>query len=270
MTIIRVFPRKTKATPDDELAFIGMPDLFPPHADEVHVSCVFTWDIEYAQKIARYWGKLYDTVKLGGPAFGDPGDEFTPGRYVKHGYTMTSRGCPNACSFCFVPKREGKLRLLKIKPGWDILDNNLLACPRCHIEAVLSMLNDQPKAARFTGGIEAARVEDWFVQQLSTMRLKQLYMAYDRPSEKPVVERAAKMMVDAGLKRWQVGCYVLIGHEHDTVLAAIERLEWVKSLGITPFAMLYRDSTNTPHSKEWRQLQRTWCRPAAIFRKTTQ
>ena len=37
--IARVFPRRTSATPDDELAFIGDPPLFLPGMDEVHVSC---------------------------------------------------------------------------------------------------------------------------------------------------------------------------------------------------------------------------------------
>ena len=38
--IIRVFPRRTKASPDDELAYFGEPDLFA-EADEVHVSVPF-------------------------------------------------------------------------------------------------------------------------------------------------------------------------------------------------------------------------------------
>ena len=36
MNIARVFPRKTKATPTDSLAFIGEPPLFLPDADEVY------------------------------------------------------------------------------------------------------------------------------------------------------------------------------------------------------------------------------------------
>lgn len=46
MRIIRVFPRQTSYTPDDEYAFFDyppFPDMIPPH-DEVHVSCTFTWD----------------------------------------------------------------------------------------------------------------------------------------------------------------------------------------------------------------------------------
>ena len=267
MTIIRVFPRRNRATPDDELAFVGDPPLFRPRSGEVHVSCTFTWDKSEAERLARAWARHYGTVKLGGPAYDDAGTEFAPGMYVKHGYTITSRGCPNACGFCFVPKREGELRLLDIRPGWDILDNNILACPRSHIEAVLSMLDEQPKAARFTGGIEAARVEDWFVKRLAKMRLNILYMAYDRPAARVAVARAADMMLDARLKRWQVGCYVLIGHKGDTVGAAMERLAWVKELGITPFAMLFRDEKNTEPQQEWKHLQRSWCRPAAMFAK---
>ncbi len=32
--IARVFVRRTRATPDDELAFVGRPGLFPPEVDD--------------------------------------------------------------------------------------------------------------------------------------------------------------------------------------------------------------------------------------------
>jgi len=46
MKIVRVFPRRTTATPTDEMAFVGdpPPPAFRPEADEVHISCTFTWD----------------------------------------------------------------------------------------------------------------------------------------------------------------------------------------------------------------------------------
>ena len=265
MQIIRVFPRKTNATPTDALAFVGDPPLFRPDADEVHVSCTFTWDKPEAERLVRAWSAHYPTRRLGGPAYDDAGGEFVPGRYVKDGMTITSRGCPNACGFCFVPKREGRLRLLEIKPGWDILDNNILACPREHIEAVLAMLDEQPKAARFTGGIEARRVEPWFVERLKRLRLEVLFMAYDQVWEKRFVERAAKMMVDAGLTRHQVGCYVLCGFYGDTIEAATQRCEWVKGLGVTPFAMYFQDTIPRPIPFAWRVFRRDWSRPALIW-----
>ena len=49
MKIARVFPRRTKATPDDPLAFTGPPPKGGlPDMEEVHVSVAFTYDMEKA------------------------------------------------------------------------------------------------------------------------------------------------------------------------------------------------------------------------------
>jgi hypothetical protein len=57
-----------------------------------------------------------------------------PGRHIKHGYGFTSRGCPRRYWFCSVWKRDPTPRLLPIVDCWNILDDNLLACPRPHVE----------------------------------------------------------------------------------------------------------------------------------------
>jgi hypothetical protein len=51
MKILRVFPRRTNATPDDQLVHIGSPDLFSRHieADSIHISVAFTWDLAAAE-----------------------------------------------------------------------------------------------------------------------------------------------------------------------------------------------------------------------------
>ena len=59
MLIARVFPRRTKATPRDEYAFIGDVPLFlPPDISEVHVSVTFTWDLKEAERLARAWSRV--------------------------------------------------------------------------------------------------------------------------------------------------------------------------------------------------------------------
>jgi hypothetical protein len=58
--IIRVFPRRTKFTPIDDFAFVGDPPMNKPFADEVHISCTFTWDIPAASRLLYAWGQYYD------------------------------------------------------------------------------------------------------------------------------------------------------------------------------------------------------------------
>ena len=92
MRIIRVFPRRTKATPVDDLVRIGTPPGLFDEADEVHISVTFTWDLPFAEKLARQWRDVAP-VKIGGPATGEKGGDFVPGMYLKNGYVITSRGC---------------------------------------------------------------------------------------------------------------------------------------------------------------------------------
>ena len=54
---------------------------------------------------------------------------------MKLGCTITSRGCPKKCGWCIVPRNEGSIRFLPIKPGWLFQDNNY-DCPEDHVRAV--------------------------------------------------------------------------------------------------------------------------------------
>lgn len=266
--IIRVFPRRTKATPTDDTAYVGEPPLpgMQPPADEVHVSCTFTWDIQKAQRLAAAWSSQGYLVKLGGPAFGDPGGEFTPGLYLKEGYTITSRGCVNNCDHCLVPKREGPLWELEIKDGYDVVDNNLLACSKMHIDEVFAMLARQSRAARFTGGLEAARLHDWQAEQLAAMRLEILYLAYDRPEQWSSVERAIQTLRYHGIRQRAIGCYVLVGQPEDNLRDAEIRVRRVFDAGGMPYPMFYRgQNAKGKPPIEWRDFLRYWSRPALVF-----
>lgn len=57
--IARVFPRKTKATPDDALVFFDDPPLWDmPEVDEVHISVTFTYDCRRAATHANNQGGI--------------------------------------------------------------------------------------------------------------------------------------------------------------------------------------------------------------------
>lgn len=264
MNVIRVFPRRTSFTPRDDMAFVGDPPLIRPEAEAVHVSVTFTWDRDEGKRLVEAWAQYYPTVLLGGPAERriSGAEPFWPGVYVKPGVTFTSRGCNNACPWCLVPEREGRLRELTIQPGHIVNDNNLLQCSRKHIADVFRMLKDQPKAAVFSGGIDARLVDDSFSNWLTTIRVDSLFLACD--TDRGLEPLAAATRTLAWLGREKLRCYVMIGR-NETPEQAEARLRRVWELGCIPFAQLYQPPDQwIEYSPEWRALARTWSRPAAM------
>lgn len=268
MKILRVFPRKTKATPDDDLVFVNTPPpLILPEVDEIHVSVTFTWDIPRAEELAHQWEAVGVPVKVGGPAYGDRMGDFVAGRYLKHGYTFTSRGCPNHCWFCSVAKAaNGTIRELPIQDGWNIMDDNVLATSKEHFAKVIDMLKRQPEKPVWTGGIEAKILTPWHAKLMREAKTKRLYCAYDTPDDyEPLVE-AGKIFREVGFTTAShtLGCYCLIGYKGDTFENAEKRLIQTIKAGFTPYAMLYRDQKGDI-DVEWRKFQRTWLRPEIIY-----
>jgi len=247
-------------TPIDDMVFIGKPGLFIPKHEEIHISVTFTWDKIAGLELQKDWQRYTDKpILIGGPAFGDPGGEFTPGMYLKSGCTITSRGCPNRCDFCFVPKRSGELRELEIKEGNILLDDNLLGCSDRHLNNVLEMLKTQ-RAISFCSGLEAKRITDNIIDRLRGLRIKFIFTAYDRRAQtKPVKTAITKLR--KYFRQDQIRCYVLVGYGEDTLEKAGERCRFIYELGALPFAMLYRDEIGKTDIR-WREFQRFWTRPA--------
>jgi hypothetical protein len=270
MKIMRVFPRRTNATPTDDLVHIGSPDLFTEEKapDRVHISVTFSWDMPRAEQLYKEWNVIAPT-EIGGPATGQRGESFTPGMYLKKGYVITSRGCPNRCWFCSVWRREGKaIRELPITDGWNVLDDNLLACSEKHIRDVFSMLSRQKKQPIFSGGLEARKLQKWHVEELLKLKPKQMFFAYDTPDDREPLFEAGKLLLENGFtkKTQNLRAYVLIGYPTDTFEKAEKRLNETMQAGFIPFAMLFRDQTGY-RDPAWIRFSWPWSRPAAISAK---
>ena len=276
---LRVFPRRTPATPVDDLVRIGAPELWDA-ADTVQVSCTCTWDIPRAEHLAGLWETVTKDVSLGGPALGDPGATFVPGRFLKRGRVITSRGCPNHCWFCMAWRREGNdMRLLPICDGYMVDDSNLLACPDAHVLAVFEMLARQKERCRFTGGLEARRLQGWHVEWLARLNPKTIWMAYDTPDDYEPLRQAARWLRQAGIMQGRpdaVCCYVLAGWNGargvDTIEAAEHRVHQAVALGFFPKAMLFDDGREWPprERRRWKDWAWGWSQKAMTGSKVTE
>jgi hypothetical protein len=264
---IRVFPARNKWTPDDELAFVGDPPLeaFRPGTPDtpVLVSVTFTWHRREGERLQAAWGQYYRDVRIGGPAYGNPGGEFTPGLFIKRGCTITSRGCSKKCGWCDVPTREGAIRELDIKPGWIVQDNNLLACSEDHIRRVFEMLKEQKRRIYFNGGLDKHYLKDWHRLLFDSIHIGELWFACDTAADIPHLERAAKILDGIPLRKRR--CYTMIGYDGESLADAERRIERVFRLGFMPFCQLYQPEETKVYPLEWRQLHRKWSRPAAYM-----
>lgn len=195
------------------------------------------------------------------------GDRFFPGRYLRRGVTVTSRGCPSRCPWCFV---KTPLKELDVMPGNNIIDNNLLACSNKHLNEVFEMLKKERNII-FSGGLDISRISDKIVERLRGLSLKRFYIAYDSPDRFGDFRKAMRILLKY-FQRSYIYCYVLIGFHGDTLEEAENRLRLVWSHGAMPFAMRYRTPATTWKGtflfpgREWNLLAKKYSRPA-IARK---
>lgn len=253
--IARVFPTRTSMCPCDKDAYFGPPDLLTPHYDEVHVSCQFTWDIDKARVLADQW-KDHGRVRIGGVAIhGESDRPFVAGVYLRHGITITSRGCPNRCKFCMV--RKGLVEFDTFPEGNRVQDNNILACSDRHWRLVMAMLKKQ-RDIEFSGGLDKFRISSQVAEDLRGLRIKRLWLACDQASGIRPLRQAVGILHKVGFTRSHIYCYVIIG---DDARENIHRLREVWKAGCMPFAQLYQPGV---YSKAWRAFQRRWDKPQII------
>lgn len=136
----------------------------------------------------------------------------------------------------------------------------------CRALDLFEMLKRQPHRAQFTGGLEAARLKDWYIDLLVSLNPQSMFFAYDTPDDYEPLVDAGRRLQRAGFFIYsrKLYCYILIGYPRDTFENAEARCWQAVDAGFIPFAMLYRDHQGK-FDRTWRHLQRSWCRPAAVM-----
>lgn len=199
------------------------------------MSVPFTWLMDQANEIAAKFDGL--TV-IGGPGTMKPTvyEGFDPVELHNFQATFTTRGCPNRCSFCAVPKIEGEFRELpNFRPAPIVCDNNFLASSKVHFYKVVTALQKFPEID-FNQGLDARLFTPLIADALGRLNCR-VRFSLDHTNLVGVVKDAIDLCRKRTTKR--INIYVLFGF-NDTIDDALYRLEIVRSWKLFPNAMRYQ------------------------------
>lgn len=181
----------------------------------------------------------------------------------KTAYGFLTRGCPNKCKWCVVPKKEGP-----IAPYMDIeeiaidgrnniilMDNNVLASDYGlrQIEKIVKL----KLHVDFNQGLDARLVTDDIARLLAKVKwIKRIRFGCDTPGQVAEVERAANLIDKYGFKgEYFLYCILMEFNE------SFQRVNYWKNVSprFVPHAQPYRN-LNNPHQiiPQWQKDMARW------------
>lgn len=243
--------------------------------DKTYISKVFTFTPDFQLGFGNYGEiikggtgfKLNNTLPL-------EIDKLSPDYSIypkfTSAYGFLTRGCPNKCSWCIVPSKEGKIKpyadiedFLQNKKEAILMDNNVLA-HNYGLEQIEKIIKLGVKID-FNQGLDARIIAEnkEIAKLLSKVKwIRYLRLACDTKSQMPYIEKALENLNLYGVKNYKIFVYVLVKEIED----ALERVEFLKEKGCNPFAQPYRDfDLNLLPTKEQKQFSR-WVNHRAIFK----
>lgn len=239
--------------------------------DLVYISCIFSWNKAKALGISKMFTS--STVITGGTGLNfdclpDSIEHLMPDYdlyNIDYSMGFTSRGCFRDCPWCIVPQKEGPMRdhapLSEfLDPGHDKLvlyDNNFLGSPKW--KENLNHIIEQGLKVNFNQGLDIRLVNEESVELLSQCKVydydfkaRRYHFAFDLPSIEKEMLRGISLLLDAGLKPWQLMFYILVGF-NTSYLEDLHRIQLLKELKVLPYVMSFNNRKDSyyPHLARW-------------------
>lgn len=169
-----------------------------------------------------------------------------------------TRGCINNCPFCIVPKKEGPLHLhSELSEFWNgqshlmLLDNALTDSNHC--TDLFDYIIDQKIKLNLLQGFNIRTITSEIAQQISQIKLwhnKQWKISWDNIKEEKHILKGINILNKAGIKNYQIMCYVLVGY-NSSFKEDLYRVNLLDKMGIDPFVMMYQPTPELRRFTKW-------------------
>lgn len=172
--------------------------------------------------------------------------------YPKVDFAMgfLTRGCPNNCSFCLVPAKEGRLRQVAeiediVPPEFDklvIMDNNLLAHPRAY--KLLEEMIRKKLQVNFNQTLDIRLIDKRNANLLQKIDSKNYsftkrmyYFSFNTSKIIPVIKKKLKLL--DSVKATEIRFICMYGY-NTRLSDDIERFSFLHKMGTSPFVQKYQ------------------------------
>lgn len=251
-------------------------NLFDPRWDRVYASTIF----ERTRHVAERLRRVYPDSVIGGTGWdfsvtlasvGIPDD--TPPDYSDyanwpHSLGFTQRGCRLKCSFCVVPKKEGKVQeAATIHDVWRgepwpknivLLDNDFFGQP--HWRERIEEIRTGGFKVCWTQGFNVRLIGDEEAAAVSSVRYSdgdferpRLYTAWDNRKDEARLFRNLESLVRHGVKPDHIMVYMLIGYWDGPQLTEDDfyRHARLREFGCRPYPMPFVRTRELTGFQRW-------------------
>lgn len=215
--------------------------LFAHLSDKIYVSCVFKKN----KKQCKTWETR---AEIGGSGYSLSIELPEEIENIKPRINLgfTSRGCIRNCKFCIVPEKEGKIRVVgDLLDLWDgkskdivLLDNNILALPD-HFKFICKQARDNNIRLDFNQGLDCRLLNQDMVDDLNSIRHKELHFAWDNMSDYPAVREAIDLLQKNRINRCT---WLMLTGFNTTIEEDVLRAKYLKSRNQNAYVMRYNNS----------------------------
>ena len=238
------------------------------HYDILYMSKVFKFKPDYRFTIANA-----DRVERGGTGYDlhkhlpeeidrlQPDYSIYPQIDSRTAYGFLTRGCPNRCPWCVVPRKEGRIRpymdveeiAVEGRDKLVLMDNNILAAGEYAVEQLEKIIRNGYQVD-FNQALDARLVDERFARLLAQVHWinRRIRFGCDTKGQIEECERAISMINGYGYKG-EYFLYTMIGGKSD-FKESYERVHywWKRNheqrlrhlFNIYPYAQPYRDPDN--------------------------
>jgi hypothetical protein len=246
--------------------------------DIVYMSKIFSFTPDYGQWITntkhiRKGGTGYDlsSVLPEEMEFVTPDYSLYPNIDHKTAYGFLTRGCPNKCKWCVVPRKEGNIRpymdvddvAVDGRTNLVLMDNNVIACDY-GLEQIQKII-DRGYRVDFNQALDARLVTDDIAKLLAKVKwMDVIRLGCDTPKQIKECEEAMRMIDEYRGKPASYLMYMMIGNDFNEALSRLSHWKTFKRVRIV--AQPFRDVDN-PHQiiPQWQKDMERWAMRREIY-----